>query len=94
MKELLENISKTAIENNEEIDLTIPIEGKWLGFTPASDLEIEQLEKKLKLKLPTGYLSFLKITNGFRKFCSVDSGFEQIDNVDYLKNANTELLSF
>jgi len=93
MKELLENISKAAILKNEEIDRTIPFNEEWLGFDAATQESIEALEKKLDIKLPEDYITFLKTTNGFRKFCSVDSGFESVDKVDYLKNANKELLS-
>ena len=91
MRQLLENISKTAIKNNEEIDTTIPVEGDWLGFDAASDESIEVLEKELGLKLPADYVSFLKVTDGFRKFCGIDSGFGSVDKVDYLINTKEQI---
>lgn len=93
MKVLLENISKVAIQNDEEIDTTIPFEGDWLGFDAASVDGIKSLEKKLDIKLPADYVSFLKTTNGFRKFCSIDSGFESVDKIDYLINTKEQIAS-
>jgi hypothetical protein len=42
------------------------IESSWLGYPPASEDEISQLEDRLGANLPSSYRAFFKVTNGWR----------------------------
>jgi hypothetical protein len=42
------------------------VESGWLGFPGAAEASIAATERRLGLKLPPSYRSFLKTTNGFR----------------------------
>ena len=36
----------------------------WLGFPPATDDELADAERRLKIPLPPSYRAFLKVSNG------------------------------
>ncbi|MBN2579615.1 MAG: SMI1/KNR4 family protein [Pirellulales bacterium] len=42
-------------------------ESGWLGLAPATDSQITQAEKRLKITLPPSYRAFLKVSNGWRQ---------------------------
>jgi hypothetical protein len=42
-------------------------ESGWLGIPPATDSEIADVERKLKIALPPSYREFLKVSNGWRQ---------------------------
>lgn len=70
MKKLLKEISNKAIELGEiNPELTKnQLNSLWIGYEPATEKEIDSLEKRLGIQLPKDYRDFLQITNGF--FCS------------------------
>jgi cell wall assembly regulator SMI1 len=42
------------------------VESGWLGFPPATEKAITELEDRLETRLPPSYRSFLQTTNGWR----------------------------
>ena len=66
MKELLYQISKTAIEIGDLNFSSEQIQSIWLGNkVGATDFEINLKEKDLGVKLRKDYIEFIKLTNGF-----------------------------
>lgn len=93
MKEVLKQISIKSIElgdTNYELSKE-QIDSVWIGFKQATRNEIENVEKRLGVKLPADYVEFLLITNGFSAANSVEPSFCAIDKVDFLKNVDPEL---
>jgi hypothetical protein len=39
----------------------------WLGFPPATEQELDELEARLQIPLPPSYRSFLRTSNGWRR---------------------------
>lgn len=65
---------------------------KTLKNTGASTLEIQKLEEKLGVTLPTEYKKFLSITNGIEIPSYTEPNFVATENVMWLKNALPELI--
>lgn len=66
--ELLKSLSATAIAD-EHIGKLLPaesIQSSWMGYPPASEEELSQVENRIGVKLPPSYRSFLAISNGWR----------------------------
>jgi SMI1 / KNR4 family (SUKH-1) len=40
---------------------------RWLGYKPATEAEVERLERRLGYRLPPSFRAFLLTTNGWRK---------------------------
>lgn len=63
--------SQAVLESMSEDQLlqfpSTVIESQWLGYPGATEAQIIQLERRLKLKLPPSYREFLKVTNGWRQ---------------------------
>lgn len=93
MKELLYQISKTAIEIGDLNFSSEQIQSIWLGNKiGATDFEINLKEKDLGVKLPKDYIEFIKLTNGFSSPNDVEVSFSPIHNIGYLKNLDKELV--
>lgn len=93
MEKILKEISIKAIElgdYNSELNQN-QLDAVWIGYEPATVIEIDSLEKRLGIKIPKDYRDFLQITNGFFAASSVEPSFCSIDKVDYLKNVDPEL---
>lgn len=64
----LEEFSRLMLED-EKIRTALPesvLASGWLGFDPAPEEEIAELEARLRVHLPPSYRSFLETTNGWR----------------------------
>nr|WP_294862481.1 SMI1/KNR4 family protein [uncultured Fluviicola sp.] len=93
MNQLLKEISSKAIElgdynfalSKEQID------SLWIGYEPTTKSEIEKVEKRLGISLPQDYVDFLLITNGFHAATGVEPSFCKTNDIDYLKNVDSEL---
>lgn len=94
MKEILIAISILSIQLGDanEFATSNQIQNHWLGFEPARVEEIEKAEKKLNIVFPNEYKDFLKITNGFTAPNGIEPTFLKIEEVDYLKNADEQLI--
>jgi hypothetical protein len=67
-KSFLDRWSKDMLSS--PLGRTLPDEiigSGWLGFDPASDLDIAEVEIRLKIALPPSYREFLKVSNGWRR---------------------------
>jgi hypothetical protein len=67
-RSFLRNFSK-ALLADEDIRSKAPpevVESCWLGFEAASELDIQQAEARLGVRLPPSYRSFLRVSNGWR----------------------------
>jgi len=94
MKNILKEISIKAIELGDHYS-DFSQEQKdsvWIGYEPSTKKEIEQLEKRLGVSLPKDFVEFLLITNGFHSATGVDPGFGTTHQIDWLKNADPELI--
>ena len=94
MKEILIAISILSLKLGEpNQNLTeFQIKNNWLGFEQAKTKNIAQTEKRLNVKFPEDYKSFLNITNGFSASNSVEPTFMKIEEIDYLKNIDKEII--
>jgi HEAT repeat protein len=67
-------------------------ESRWLGFSPAADSEIDDVEARLGIVLPPSYRAFLKVSNGWRRTtCAIehvrgtqDIGWFRKENRDWI----------
>ncbi|WP_207632847.1 SMI1/KNR4 family protein [Foetidibacter luteolus] len=75
MKQLLEKVNNDFFVENDAQYIEVMIErgvlsreaaeSKWLGYPPATKLQIKAKEKLLGTNLPPSYKQFLLISNGF-----------------------------
>jgi hypothetical protein len=91
MKEILLAISLLSIQLGDAYENAskFQIQNRWLGFQATKVEEIIETEKRLNIKLPEDYKSFLEITNGFSASSTIEPTFMEIKNVDFLKNFET-----
>lgn len=90
MKDILYQVSKSAIKLGD-YDFKYD-SSKWIGYPPASNEEISNLESRLKIKLPADFIEFIKTTNGFPATCEVEPSFLSISKIDYTKNITPNLI--
>lgn len=91
-RQLLDRISKLAIEQNT-IDFSEEIlNSKTLSRTPATNAEVKAAEKELRVSFPKDYKQFLLTSNGFKNFSHTGVTLSSVDKVDYLKNVDEQLI--
>jgi hypothetical protein len=91
-KELLENISLKAVQQqtlefSEEV-----IQSQWLGKEHATFADIEETQNRLGVTFPQDYVDFLLISNGFDSFSNIGITIVSIDKVDLLINVGEDLV--
>lgn len=91
-KELLDSISRSAIDIGDYDFSTAVTDQQWLGNKAISHEEISLRQKQLNTEFPADYVTFLRITNGFASPCSTEPSFMHLDEVDYLRNIDAELI--
>lgn len=93
IEKILKEISIKAIELGDiNFELTKnQIDTIWIGYEPVKQREIDLLEERLGIELPSDYKTFMLITNGFFAASSVEPSFCKLDKVDYLRNVDPEL---
>jgi len=66
----------------------------WMGFDGADDKDIEDLEKRLNVKLPPSYKEFLKFTNGWKQigFDAESAKLYSTTEVDWFRIKNPEAI--
>lgn len=92
MRKILEKLSESAIELKDIEYTSIQIQSKWIGNQPASNTQIEKAEQRIRLKLPIDYKKMLVITNGFTAPNSIEPNFLPVEQIDFLKNVNRDLI--
>lgn len=91
-KQLLDKISKTAIEQ-KTIDFSENIIAKKsLSKSPATKEEISIAENRLNIVLPDDYKKFLLTSNGFECFSYTGVTLASIDKVDFLTKVDEQLV--
>jgi len=65
---------------------------RWLGFDPASEEEIETLERRLGYRLPPSYRAFLLTTNGWRRPAAAVKRLRAAKKVEWLEVDDPQLL--
>lgn len=60
----------------------------WLGYNPASEREINELERRLGVQLPPSYKSFLRASNGWRQTTPFVSRIRPCAEVDWFHVEN------
>ena len=93
--ELLRRWSGEAIENGDDIGLTVTAEARasgWIGTPPASASAVAAAEARLGRVLPPSYKSFLTVTDGW-PVLSMDYGsLRPVTGIAWLRDAEPELL--
>jgi hypothetical protein len=65
---------------------------RWLGFPPATEKQLLQLEKRLGYELPPSYRSFLLTTNGWLRSSMFIDRIRPAAKVDWLESDAPELV--
>lgn len=92
MKQVLQQISFNTIRNGEFKPSAEQVKNQWLGNSPASSEEIEKAENRLNVILPDDYKLFLENCNGFPAISFTEPTFHQVNEIDYLKNVDPQLI--
>jgi len=93
INEILTSLSIKSIEGNE-IDLSEgKIKQQWLGYDPVNKNSINDVEKRLGVKLPKEYIKFLNQSNGFSAWSPVGASLLPVEEIDWLRNKDKELIS-
>ena len=75
----------------EEMTPEIAASG-WLGYPPAAEAEIVQLETRLGVRLPESYRQFLQVSNGFRQPGNLVPRLFHCDEVQWFRVRNQETI--
>lgn len=59
---------------------------RWLGYSPASEADVEALEERLGLRLPPSYRGFLLTTDGWRHAGEFVSKMRDTSNIGWLRD--------
>lgn len=62
------------------------VEGKWIGYPPAKEQEINAKEEQLGITLPPSYKQFLLSSNGFRNVSPFLNNLFSVEQVGWTKN--------
>jgi hypothetical protein len=93
MQKILESISALAIQFNPAGYSKKEQKEKWIGRKPATDADVEKLEKRLGVKLPKDVVQFYEITNGSSDMLHNHfSAFLPVSKVDFLNKLDPELI--
>ena len=88
----LTSISEQMIRLAEYDFTENQVQSKWIGNKGATIEEIKNTEERLRINLPNDYRDFILTTNGFQKINEIEPTFLQIEEVDYLKNVDANLI--
>ena len=91
-KQLLNRISKLAIEQNTINFSDEVLKSKTLSRTTATNAEVKAAENKLKVSFPEDYKKFLLTSNGFENFSHTGVTLSSIDKLDFLTNVDERLV--
>ncbi|NDV43237.1 SMI1/KNR4 family protein [Flagellimonas sediminis] len=89
---LLNQISVIALKLGDIEFSKSHIDNQWLGNTPVDESNILEEERRLNIKFPDDYREFLLISNGFSAPNDIEPTFVSIEEVDYLKNLDNDLI--
>ena len=92
MNNLLKKISAIAIVLADFEFSQEQIQNKWIGTKPTPDTEIKKAEKRLGIEFPTDFKQFLSITNGFSAPNDTEPTFGPVDQIDFLKNIDNDII--
>jgi hypothetical protein len=91
LKELLQRLSDSAI-NQKEIDYDkVVIQSRWLGHPSAKPELIKATEQRLGISLPEDYKAFLLVSNGFRATSNIGVTFLPVERIGWLRDLDSEL---
>jgi hypothetical protein len=65
----------------------------WLGYPPATDMQIEATEKRLGLALPPSYTSFLKVSNGWRAIDDFINRLWPVEEINWLASTDPDYVT-
>jgi cell wall assembly regulator SMI1 len=65
---------------------------RWLGFPPATEKQLAQLEKRLGYQLPPSYRNFLLTTNGWSRTSEFIGCIRSTSKVGWLETDDPELV--
>jgi hypothetical protein len=90
--ELLDTISKIAIEQKTTEFSENILKNGTLTRPPASTTEIQAAENRLSITLPEVYKEFLLTSNGFESLSNASVTLSAADKVDYFRNVDPQLI--
>jgi hypothetical protein len=64
----------------------------WLGYPPASEVQIRQAEERLGVRLPRSYREFLQVTNGWLGVGDVGVRLWSTIELDWFRSGNREMI--
>jgi hypothetical protein len=82
-------INNQADENMIYYDESL-VEDNWLGYSPASNEEIQLKEQELGVTLPESYINFLKTSNGFKQISLFSGNLLPVSKIDWIENKDKE----
>jgi hypothetical protein len=62
----------------------------WLGLPPASEEQIADAERRLRIPLPLSYKSFLRVTDGWRRPTRSIDLIRRVDQIDWFRKAHKD----
>lgn len=93
MKNILQQLSKNAIELNPDFYGDVEKQQQWIGREPCCNEAIQLIEKRLKVSLPNDVKEFYSISNGTSVVLNQTFGaFMPIEQIDWLVNIQKETL--
>ena len=81
--------------SDEEITADLPkdvIQSRWLGYAPASDVQLKQTEQRLGRSLPPSYRTFLQTTNGWRMTGYFVYQLRRTEEIEWYRAENQEAI--
>lgn len=90
-REFLQSWSDEWLATNERFPARVRKQ-RWLGFAPASETQLLQLEKRLGYALPPSYRNFLLTTNGWLRTSMFIERVRPVSKLNWLESDMPEML--
>jgi hypothetical protein len=89
---ILSRLNSLALKSNSLKEHLTPevLSTCWCGLPPAPENEILETERRLGIRLPPSYRSFLSVSNGWRPFDSLIERLLPVQQIDRLRFADPE----
>lgn len=94
-REFLTNWTKQLLEFDANLASEYPTEARetgWLGYSGATEEQIQAAEKRLNVKLPNSYREFLKATNGWQEAGLFIHKLWSVEEIEWYASRHQDLI--
>ena len=69
------------------------LDKRWVGYDPATEEQIADVEARLGVRLPPSYRAFLKVSNGWRVCNPYMEDVYPVEKIDFTRTTDADLIA-